>query len=88
MGNLQVRFLEGWASAMAPGYSTFRDRTVQIFLQSQTHADVVVWAGHCRIKAERLVILSDRIVKSALVHENVSIIVMDSPLVRLESKKE
>ena len=21
-GNLQVRFLEGWASAMAPGYST------------------------------------------------------------------
>jgi hypothetical protein len=22
MGNLQVRFLEGWASAMAPGYST------------------------------------------------------------------
>jgi hypothetical protein len=23
MGNLQVRFLEGWAPAMAPGYSTF-----------------------------------------------------------------
>jgi hypothetical protein len=22
MGNLQVRFLEGWAPAMAPGYST------------------------------------------------------------------
>src|SRR6266850_3200069 len=22
MGNLQVRFLEGWASAMAPGHST------------------------------------------------------------------
>jgi hypothetical protein len=25
MGNLQVRFLEGWAPAMAPGYSTLRD---------------------------------------------------------------
>ena len=24
MGNLQVRFLEGWAPAMAPGYSTLR----------------------------------------------------------------
>ncbi len=24
MGNLQVRFLEGWAPAMAPGYSTVR----------------------------------------------------------------
>jgi hypothetical protein len=26
MGNLQVRFLEGWAPAMAPGYSTIEDR--------------------------------------------------------------
>src|SRR6266478_5060718 len=24
MGNLQVRFLEGWAPAMAPGYSTIK----------------------------------------------------------------
>jgi hypothetical protein len=26
MGNLQVRFLEGWAPAMAPGYSTIEGR--------------------------------------------------------------
>src|SRR6202035_1025146 len=26
MGNLQVRFLEGWAPAMAPGYSTAQPR--------------------------------------------------------------
>ncbi len=40
MGNLQVRFLEGWAPAMAPGYSTqpsstssFRGRT--LFLEGK-----------------------------------------------------
>jgi len=26
MGNLHVRFLEGWAPAMAPGYSTLIDK--------------------------------------------------------------
>jgi len=29
-GNLQVRFLEGWASAMAPGYSTKCPRTPHV----------------------------------------------------------
>ena len=28
MGNLHVRFLEGWAPAMAPGYSTVMVRSV------------------------------------------------------------
>ena len=28
MGNLHVRFLEGWAPAMAPGYSTVMSRFV------------------------------------------------------------
>src|SRR5436190_19815839 len=32
MGNLQVRFLEGWAPAMAPGYSTTWVRGIKLRL--------------------------------------------------------
>ena len=32
MGNLQVRFLEGWAPAMAPGYSTTWVRSIKLRL--------------------------------------------------------
>ena len=30
MGNLQVRFLEGWAPAMAPGYSTNENHALAV----------------------------------------------------------
>jgi hypothetical protein len=42
MGNLQVRFLEGWAPAMAPGYSAN-----QVYLEplEERHADELFAIG-------------------------------------------
>src|SRR6266567_7319411 len=51
MGNLQVRFLEGWAPAMAPGYSTLEQVLGVLFSEGLVGLERVTQDG-TKIRAQ------------------------------------
>src|SRR6266700_5139043 len=63
MGNLQVRFLEGWAPAMAPGYSTLEQVLGVLFSEGLVGLERVTQDG-TKIRAQACASISSKVLIS------------------------